>query len=177
LPSRRRKAGGAGNGRAPADAERNEKLARLAARYRLTPEQTDVAERILDGATLKEIEHDLGKHRRTIADLVSRLKRKTRSRTLVQLAARLGAAAKTGHGAGDLETPIRRFAARHGLTGRQTHVLRLLVGGKTIPEVARSLTCAESTLRGHLGAVRRKTGARTCAEIAAAIASPNGTGW
>jgi DNA-binding CsgD family transcriptional regulator len=173
LPPRRRKAGGAGNGRAPADADRNERLARIAARYGLTPEQTEVAGRILDGATLKEIAHDLKKHRRTIADRVSRLKRKTGSTTLAQLAARLGVATTNETCASDVDTPLRDFAVRHGFTPRQTEVVGLLVGGKTIPEVARCLKCAETTVKGHLDAVRRKAGARRCAEIAAVIAGPN----
>ena len=175
MPSRGRRPGGSGSGRASADTDRSEQLAWLAARYGLTPEQTEVAGRILEGATLKEIAHDLKRHRRTIADRVSRLKRKTGSRTLTQLVARFGAAVSNGHGASDPDLQLREFAVRHGFTVRQTTVVRLLVGGKTIPEVARCLRCHESTVKAHLDAVRRKAGARRCAEIAAAIAGPNGS--
>jgi two-component system response regulator DesR len=59
------------------------------------------------------------------------------------------------------------------LTGRETDVLRIALGGVTVERIARNLSLSEGTVRNHLSSAIGKTGARTRTE-AARIATENG---
>jgi two-component system response regulator DesR len=59
------------------------------------------------------------------------------------------------------------------LTGRETDVLRIALGGVTVEQIARKLSLSEGTVRNHLSSAIGKTGARTRTE-AARIATENG---
>lgn len=144
--------------------------------YGLTRAQRAIARRLIEGQSLKQIAHGLRRHRRTIADHVRELKRKTGSRTLPELVFRLTTPRDRGAhgGSGDDEGRIWEFARRHDLSATQAVVLRLLLGGRTVAGVARSLGRDRGTVKLHIDAVRRKAGACTCLEIAALVGRQNG---
>jgi DNA-binding CsgD family transcriptional regulator len=139
--------------------------------YGLTSAQNTIARRLTDGQSLKQIAHELGRHRRTVADHVRELKRKTGSRTLPELVFRLSAPRAQGgnRASEDQARRICEFARRHALSATQAVVLGLLLRGGTVAGVARSLGRDRGTVKLHIDAVRRKAGACTCVEIAALV--------
>jgi len=142
---------------------------RAASACRLTPMQAKIARHILEGRSLKQVAYALRLRRRTVEDHVAKLKRKTGSRTLVELVARLGAAGSGRKPRNDTERCMCEFAKRHNLTVPQATVFRLLIDGKTIPEAARILGRHPNTVKEHLAVVRRKAGGCTCLDTAATL--------
>jgi NarL family two-component system response regulator LiaR len=57
----------------------------------------------------------------------------------------------------------------HGVTSREREVLGLLAEGRRTDEVARDLTLARETVRGHVKSVMHKLGVRTCAAAVALL--------
>ena len=149
---------------------------RIAAFEGLTRAQRVIAGRLVDGQSLKQIALGLRRHRRTVADHVRELKRKTGSRTLPELVFRISTPHPRGAHAGsdERERRISNFARRHDLTATQAAVIRLILGGRTVAGVARSLGRDRGTVKVHIDAVRRRAGACTCVEIAALVGRQNG---
>jgi DNA-binding CsgD family transcriptional regulator len=143
-------------------------IARAASAYGLTSAQQGVASLMLEGRPLKEISSMLDRHRRTVADHVRELKRKTGSRTCLELIVRLGA--PPGWPAGerfDVDGCVCGLARRHGFTAMQAAIVGMLFKGLTIVEAARSLGRHPRTVKFRVDAARRKIGADSCAELAA----------
>jgi DNA-binding CsgD family transcriptional regulator/PAS domain-containing protein len=61
--------------------------------------------------------------------------------------------------------PLAAWAAAFGLTAAEVRVLELMVGGKTVSDVATSLNVAVTTARTHLVRVMQKTGTRRQADL------------
>src|SRR5688572_4573274 len=56
-------------------------------------------------------------------------------------------------------------AAQHSLSAREFEVLKLLVQGCTVPEIARQLGLNQKTIANHQSAVTQKLGAETAAQL------------
>ncbi len=66
-------------------------------------------------------------------------------------------------------TDVPAYAAALALTATQARVLQLLEQGRRPAEIGSALGMAASTARGHVAAVRRKSGFRSAADLAAAL--------
>jgi DNA-binding CsgD family transcriptional regulator len=62
---------------------------------------------------------------------------------------------------------LAEFAAAHGLSERETDVLECLLRGCSTEEMTRQLYVTENTIRYHIKALNRKTGARSRIEVVA----------
>jgi len=169
------RAGVAEGGRNSTRTPRGNACARAASTYGLTPAQQAIVRYLMEGRSLKQIGHLRRRHRRTIADHVRELKRKTGSRTLVEMISRLCTApGRKGSARVDLDNRVCEFARRHKLTVTQAAVLKLLLGGKTIAGIARSLDRHPTTVKRHIEIVRRSAGGCTCIEVAVATLQQTG---
>ncbi|MCA9860404.1 MAG: helix-turn-helix transcriptional regulator [Thermomicrobiales bacterium] len=60
-------------------------------------------------------------------------------------------------------------AASSPLTQRETEVARLLIDGKTNPEIAHELFISERTVQSHVGNIMAKLGVNSRAAVAARV--------
>jgi DNA-binding CsgD family transcriptional regulator len=74
------------------------------------------------------------------------------------------------------ELHVDGFADRHGLSPREAQVLRLLVLGHAVNEVATHLGISPHTVRDHVKNLYRKTGASSRNELLRSVASSSATG-
>lgn len=63
------------------------------------------------------------------------------------------------------------YARHHGLTPAESTVLHALLRGEAPPQIARETGVALSTVRSHVQAIRRKTGARRIQDIVVRLAT------
>lgn len=63
------------------------------------------------------------------------------------------------------------YARHHGLTPAECTVLHALMRGDAPPQIAREIGVALSTVRSHVQAIRRKTGARRIQDIVVQLAT------
>lgn len=67
--------------------------------------------------------------------------------------------------AGRTSTAVASPLAHVNLTGRESQILGLLLGGQRVPAIARSIYVSRSTVRNHLCAIYRKLNVHSQAEL------------
>jgi DNA-binding NarL/FixJ family response regulator len=63
-----------------------------------------------------------------------------------------------------------------GLTERQMEILRRIVRGERVPEIARELVVTASTVRNHLSSIYRKFGVHSQSELMLRLLPPDADG-
>ena len=71
---------------------------------------------------------------------------------------------------------VYRDPALRGLSTRQGEVLRRLLRGERVPNIARELFVSQSTVRNHLSAIYRRLGVHSQTELLAHLTSMGDAG-
>lgn len=148
-------------------------------RWGLTGRDADVIPLVVQGKYNDEIAAELGTSRKVIEGMVTKILKRAGygSRNELAVAAWQYLTELDADASRLPARPEVRFAAEHGLTGRQALVLDHVVQGHTNREIARNLQCSARNVEFHVASILDKTGARSRTELIARYYRAGLEGW
>lgn len=127
----------------------------------LTPRQTEILGRAMEGRHARQIAAELERSEVTVGKHLSAIYRAAGVRDRHELVVRIAAVARPRRTRGaDPHDPVAAFCDAIGATTRQREVLAGIVRGQSNKEIAAELGLAEVTVEGHVTSLLARAGVR-----------------